>query len=142
MDEQFEELLGFLGFTDAERERMEDEAFADFEDFLSTTHEELDSMLSSFMKGQVDPITIPIKRRKLLHNLRNWSGDFDRRGREIATTWPVEEIEDKDDAFAAMKVAIERATYRKALKETKEVIDGPGKFDNADYANWRKALLN
>ena len=142
MDEQFEELLEFLGFTDAEQERMADEAFSDFEDFLSTTHEELDSMLSSFMKRQVDPISIPIKRRKLLHDLRNWSGDFDRRGMETATTWPGEEIEDEDDAFAAMKVARERAASRKALKETKEVIDGPGKFNNADYAKWRKALLN
>ena len=41
-----------------------------------------------------------------------------------------------------MKVARERAASRKALKETKEVIDGPWKFNNADYAKWRKALLN
>ena len=30
MEEQFEELLGFLGFTDKELKRMAEEAFADF----------------------------------------------------------------------------------------------------------------
>ena len=74
---------------------MVGEAFADFEDFFSTTHEELDSMLSSFMKHQADLIMIPIKRRKLIHKLSNWSGDFDSRGMETATTWPVEETDDR-----------------------------------------------
>ena len=73
---------------------MAEEAFADFEDLLSTTHEEMDSMLSSFMKRQADPTTIPIKRRKLLHELRNWTGEFYCRGTETAKTWPGEEIDD------------------------------------------------
>ena len=69
---------------------MAEEEFTDFEDFLSTTYEELDYILSGFTKRQSNPIPIPIKRRKLLHDLRNWSGDFDLRGMETATAWPGE----------------------------------------------------
>ena len=88
MDDDFEQLLTLLGFTDNEHELMSEESFTDFENFLSTTHEDLDSMLNGFMNFQNDPITIPIKRWELVHDLRNWSGNFDRRGMEIATTWP------------------------------------------------------
>ena len=49
MEEKIEELLRFLGFTDKEQEIMAEEGFYDFEHFLSTTHEELDYMVSSFM---------------------------------------------------------------------------------------------
>ena len=76
---------------------MAEEAFTDFEDFLGTTHKELDSMLSGFMKRQNYPITILIKRWKLLHDLRNWSVNFDCRGMETATTWPGEEINTEED---------------------------------------------
>ena len=68
------------------------------------------------MKRQNNPITIPIKRRKLLHDLRNWSGDFDRCGTETATTCPGEEINTEEDAFAAVKLALDQAKSCKSLK--------------------------
>ena len=97
MDDYFEEQLTFLGFADDEHELMAEEAFTYFQDFLSTTHEELDSMISGFIKRQNYPIAITIKRWKLLHDLRNWSGDFYCRGMETATTWPGEEINTEED---------------------------------------------
>ena len=61
-------------------------------------------MISGFMKRQNYPITIHINRRKLLCDLRNWSGNFDRPGMETANTWPGEEINTEEDSFAAMKL--------------------------------------
>ena len=142
MDDDAKELLTFLGFADDEHELMAEEAFTYFQDFLSTTHEELDSMISGFIKRQNYPIVITIKRWKLLHDLRNWSGDFDRRGTETATTCPGEEINTEEDAFAAVKLALDRANSCKSLKQNTESIDRPGNFDNTDYAKWRKSLMN
>ena len=53
---------------------------------------------------------------------------------ETATTWPGEEIVNMDYAFAAMKLAQDRAMSRKYLKEKKDTIERPGKFDNTDDA--------
>ena len=61
---------------------------------------------------------------------------------ETATTWPGEEIVNTDYAFAAMKLAQDRAMSRKYLKEKKDTIERPGKFDNTDDAKWRKSLMN
>ena len=142
MDNDFEELLTFLGFTNDECELMAEEAFTDFDNFLSTMHEELDSMLSGFMKLQNDLIMIQIKRRKLFHDLRKWSGDLDPHGMETSTTWPGEEINTEEDTFADMKLARDRAKSRKSFKEKTESIDGTGKFDNTDYAKRCKDLMN
>ena len=79
--------------------------FTYFEGFLSTMHEEFDSMLIGFMKHQNDPITIPIKRRELLHDLRNCSSNFDRLCKETSNNWPIKEINTEEDAFADMKLA-------------------------------------
>ena len=118
------------------------EAFNDFEDFLSTTHEELDLMPIGFMKLSVAPITIPIKSGKLIHDLRSWRGDFDHRGMESATAWPGEEVVNADDAFAAMKLARDWEMSCESLKEKKDTTEGPSKFDNTDYEKWRKSLMN
>ena len=61
---------------------------------------------------------------------------------ETAPTWPGEEINTEEDAFAAMKLARDRAKYRKSLMEKTESIYGPSKFDKTDYAKWRKDLMN
>ena len=142
MDDDFEQLLTLLGFTDNKRKLMAEESFTDFENFLTTIHEELDSMLSGFMKRPNNPITIPIKCRNLLHYLRNLSGDFDCHGMETATTWPGEEINTEEDVFSAMKLSQDRSKSCKSLKENTESIDGNVNFDNTDYANWRKDLMN
>ena len=142
MNNDFEEVLNFLGFTDDDCEWMAEKVFTDFEDFLSNMHEELDSMISGFIKRLNYPIAILIKRRKLLHDLRNRSGNFNCRGMETAIAWPSEERNTEEDAFAAMKLAQDRAKSRKSFKEKTESINGPGKFDNTDYAKWRKAPMN
>ena len=64
MDNYSKELLHLLGFLHVERELMKEEVLTDFKDFLSTTHEELDYMISAFMKRQNNQIKIKIKSPK------------------------------------------------------------------------------
>ena len=50
MDANPNELLGWLEFTSEEFELLESEGFTDFEDFESTTKDELKSMIDGFLQ--------------------------------------------------------------------------------------------
>ena len=67
MDTDLKELLGWLVFTKEESYLLETEGFNDFEDFVSTTKDELNSMIDGFYKWNYLAFTIPINRRKLLY---------------------------------------------------------------------------
>ena len=87
---------------------MESEIFTDFENFLSTTKDDLKSMIDGFYKQDDLAFTIPIKRRKLLYDILEWCGDFDRRGMEVGINWPDEEIVNGPFAFSAISTSRER----------------------------------
>ena len=48
MDADIHKRLGWLDFTSEEYELLESEGFTDFEDFVSTTKDELESMIDGF----------------------------------------------------------------------------------------------
>ena len=105
MDVDLKELLGWLDFTSEESELLESEGFTDFEEFVSTTKDELKSMIYVFYKQNDLAFTIPIKRRKLLYYLLEWCGDFDRRGMEAGINWPGEEIFNGPYALSTISTA-------------------------------------
>ena len=143
MDADLKELLGWLDFTSEESKLLESEGFTDFEDFVSTTKDELKSMIDGFYKRDDLAFTIPIKRRKLLYDILEWCGDFDRRDMEAGIHWSNEEIVDGPSAFSAMSTARERAFFHKRLKDKGgDDFIGPGEFDPTDYLKWEKGLEN
>ena len=79
MDADLKELLGCLGFTSEEYELLEYGVFTDFEYFVSTTKDELKSMIDGFYKLDDLAFTIPINQLKLLYDILEWCGDLDRR---------------------------------------------------------------
>ena len=88
MDADLSEILGWLDFTLEEYKLLESEGFTDFEDFVSTTKDELNSMIYGFYERDDLAFTIQIKRRKLLYDILQWCGDFDRRDMEAGINWP------------------------------------------------------
>ena len=82
---------------------------------MSTTKDELKSMIDGFYKRNYLAFTIPIKRRKLLYDVLEWCGDFDCRDMEAGINWTDEEIVNGPSAFAAMSTARESALVRKRL---------------------------
>ena len=87
--------------------------------------------------------TIPIKQRKLLYDILEWYGDFDRRDMEAGINLMDEEIVNEPSIFAAMSTARERALVRKRLKDKSgDDVICPGKFDPSDYVKWEKGLEN
>ena len=102
MDANLKELLGWLDFTTEESYLLETEGFNDFEDFASTTKDELKSIIDGFYKQSNLTFTTPIKQRKLLYAILERCGDFDRRNMESGINWPDEEIVNGPSAFAAM----------------------------------------
>ena len=143
MDEALMQLLEWLYFTVAEINQIEAEGFQDFDDFVSTTQEELKSMVDGFYKRSDVDVTIPMKRRKLLYDVHHWCLDFDRRSMEVALNWPNESINNIDEAFQAMTTARECNTVRKSIAEKPgDQVKGPGKFTPNEYATWEKALTN
>jgi hypothetical protein len=143
MDLELTSLLTWLDFSEDEIALLTDEGFEAFDDFLSTTKEEFKSMIDGFYKRNDLGFVIPMKRRKLLYDILEWCGDFDRRGMEVGLNWPGEEIETEDSASYAMAVARERAMVRKRLKDKgADEVQGPGTFDPSNYVKWEKALQN
>ena len=112
MDADLKELLGWLYFTTEESYLLEIEGFNDFEDFVSTTKDELKSMIDGFQKRNDLAFIVPIKRRKLLYDILEWCGDFNRRDMEAVINSPDEEITNGHCDFAAMSMARERALVR------------------------------
>ena len=105
MDSDLKELLGWLEFTSKESGLLESEGFTDFEDFLSTTKDDLKSMIDGFYKRNYLAFTIPIKQRKFLYDILEWCGDFDCHNMEAGINWPGEEITHGHCAFASMSMA-------------------------------------
>ena len=105
MDADLKELLGWIDFTTKESYLLETEGFTDFEDFVSTTKDDLKSMIDGFYKRNDLAFTIPIKRLKLLYDILEWCGDFNRRDMEAVINSPDEEITNGHCAFAAMPMA-------------------------------------
>ena len=83
---------------------------------MSTTMDELKSMIDGFYKWNDLAFTIPIKRRKLLYDILEWCGDFDCCDMEAGINWPNEEIVNGPSPFAAMSTAKDCALVRKRLK--------------------------
>ena len=102
MDSELKEILGRIDFTTEESYLLGTEVFTDFENFVTTTKDELKSMIDGFYKRNDLAFTIPIKRRKLLYDILEWCSDFDRRDMEAGINWPGEEIINGYCAFAAM----------------------------------------
>ena len=102
MDADLKELLGWLDFTLEKSELLESEGFTDFEDFVSTTKDELKSMIDGFYKRDNLAFTIPIKQRKFLYDILKWCSDLDLRNMEAGINWPDEEIVNGPSSFAAM----------------------------------------
>ena len=109
MNADIKELLSWLDFTTEESYILETEGFNDFEDFVSTTKDELKSMIDGFYKRNYLAFTIPIKQRKLLYDILEWCGDFERRDMEAGINCPGEEITNGRCNFAALPMARERA---------------------------------
>ena len=105
MDSDLNGLLGWIDFTSEESELLESEGFADFEESVSTTKDELKSMIYGFYKWDDLAFAIPIKRRKLIYDILEWCGDFDRRNMEAGINWSDEEIVDGPSTFADMSTA-------------------------------------
>ena len=87
MDADLNEILGWLDFTSEESEILESEGFTDFEEFLSTTKDELRSMIDGFYKRDDLVSIIPIKRRKLLYDILECCGYSDCRDMEAGINW-------------------------------------------------------
>ena len=90
MDTDLTKLLGWIDFTSDESELLESEEFTDFENFVSTTKDELKSIIDGFYKRNDLAFTITIKRRKFLYDILEWCGDFSRRDMEAGINWPDE----------------------------------------------------
>ena len=82
MDADLKEPLRWLDFTTEESYLLETEGFTDFEDFVSTTKDDLKSMIDGFYKQNDLAFTIPIKQQKLLYDILEWCSDFDCRDME------------------------------------------------------------
>ena len=63
MDADLKEPLRWIDFTTEESYLLETEGFTDFEDFVSTTKDELKSMIDVVYKQNDLAFTIPIKQR-------------------------------------------------------------------------------
>ena len=72
MDADLRELLYWLDFTTEESYLLETEGFNDFEDFVSTTNDDIKSTIDGFYKRHDLAFTIPIKQRKLLYDILEW----------------------------------------------------------------------
>ena len=108
---------------------------------MSTTKDELKSMIDVFYKRNDLAFAIPIKRRKLLYDILEWCGDFDLRDMEAGINWTDEEIVNGPSAFAAMLTARERALVCKRLKyKGGDDVIGPGKFDPTDYVKQEEGI--
>ena len=109
MDADLKELLGWLDFTSEESELLESEVFTDFEDFLFTAKDDLKSMIDVFYKRNDLAFIIQIKWRKLLYDILEWCGDFDRRDMEAGINWPSEAIINGHCGLTAIPTARECA---------------------------------
>ena len=118
MDDDLKELLGWLDFTTEESYLLETKGFNDLEDFVSTTKNELKSMIDGFYKRNDLAFTIPIKRRKLLYDILEWCVDFDCRDMEEGINCPGEEITNGNFAFAAISMARECSLFRNDTAHT------------------------
>ena len=112
MDADLKELLGWLDFATEESYIMETEGFNNFEDFVSTTKDELKPMIDVFYKHNDLAFTVPIKRHKLLYDILEWCGDFDHRDMKAGINWPGGEITNGHCDFADLSMARERAFVR------------------------------
>ena len=112
MDADLKELIGWIYFITEESYLLETEGFNNFEDFVSTTKYEIKSMIYGFYKRNDLAFTIPIKQRKLLYDILEWCGDFDRHNMEAGINWPGEEITNGHCAFSAMSTSRDRALVR------------------------------
>ena len=81
---------------------MESEIFTDFENFLSTTKDDLKSMIDEFYKQDDLAFTILIKQHMLLYDILAWCGDFGCRNMEAGLNWSDEDMIDGPSDFAAM----------------------------------------
>ena len=143
MDADPNELLGWLEFTAEKSELLESEGFTDFEDFVSTTKDELKSTIDAFYKQDDLAFTIPIKQHKLLYDILEWCGDFDRRDMEAGINWSDEEIVDGPSDFSALSTARERAFVLKRLRDKGgDDVIVPRKCDPTDYVKRDKGLEN
>ena len=143
MDSDLKELLGWLDFTTEEPYLLETEGFNNFEDFVSTTNDDIKSTTDGFYKRNDLAFTIPIKQRKLLYDILEWCGDFYRRNMEAGINWPDEETVNGPSDFVAMSTDRERVLVRKRLKDKGgDDVISPGKFDPTDYVKWGKGLEN
>ena len=143
MDADLKELLAWLDFTTKEYYLSETEEFTDFEDFVSTTKDELKSMIDGFYKHNDVAFTIPIKQHKLLYDILEWCGDFNRRDMEAGINCLDEEIVNWPSAFAAMSTGKERTLVYKRLRDKGgDNVIVPGIFYPPDYVKWYKGLEN
>ena len=85
---------------------------------MSTTKDELKSMIDGFYKCNDLAFTIPIKQRKLLYDILEWCGDFDFHDMEAGINWPGEEIINTHCAFTAMSTAREHTLVRNDTTHT------------------------
>ena len=109
MDSELKEILGRIDFTTEESYLLGTEVFTDFENFVTTTKDELKSMIDGFYKRNDLAFIIPIKRHKLLYDILDWCGDFGCHDMEAGINWPGEEITNGHFDFSAMSLARERA---------------------------------
>ena len=109
MDADLKQLVEWLDFTPDETALLESKGFTDFEDFVSTTKDELKSIIRGFYKRDDLAFFLPIKRNKLLYDILEWCGDFDRYDREAGLHWDDGEITNGPSTFAAMSTARECA---------------------------------
>ena len=87
MDADLDERLGWLDFMLEEYEQLEYEGFTDFDDFVSTTKDDLQSMIDGFYKRDYLAFTIPNNQRKLLYDILECCGYFYFRDMEAGINW-------------------------------------------------------
>ena len=137
MDADLQELLGWLDFTSEKSELLEYEGFTDFENFVSTTKDELKSTIYGFYKQNNLAFTIPINWHKLLYDILEWCSDFDCRNMEAGINWPDEEFVNGPSDFAVISTTRERSLIHKRLRDKgDDDVIGLGKIYPTDYVKW------
>ena len=139
-----EQSLAWIGFnTDAQRQRIMNEVFSNFEDAEGTGEGEIDAMAKDLTARSVPngKIIVGIRRTRLLKGFTHWVRDFSR----VSGTPDIEGMD--ESAFkVALNVALRREEIRSNLrKQVKTAADAasPGPLESErKWKAWEEKFVN
>ena len=136
--------LAWIGFnTDAQRQRLIDEAFGSFDDIRTTDEDDVDAMVKDLTSrsAQQGRIIVGIRRTKLLKGFAHWVQDFFR----VSSTPDVVGL-NTDTFRAALNVALTRREVRvNLLKQLKTAAEAasPGPLESErKWKTWEEKFEN